>query len=231
MTPVASSIRHLQSLLHNSAEQGISTAQYRSKPWTKSKRPSLEGLRAGEQGSKKGEPLEEWQEGDVFSYRADEAEPFNSKSIVQDEVVNRILFHAGTTDEGMPMIALCPCNLPKNLKPNDQKALLDRLLLRFQFHGVAPYILIYFASPTFTTLSTTTLISRYLSLPRLARKSLSKMVIVHPGYFVKFAMKLFLNGIVSGKVSKKGKVRSVASLSDLANEVDITWQVSPPASI
>jgi len=228
--PISSTIRNLQTLLDDTSEPNFPGAFPTKQRRISSKRPSLSGLFSSKESAASiKEPLDEWQ--DALPPSPLQAQASTSKFTLDvealDEAVNAVFYQAGTTEDGLPLLVLSPCNLPRDAsRVND---ILDRLMLRIEPYVSTAYVLIFFASPTSANLSTAMLVQRYLALPRTAKKNIQKLYTVHPGFWTKMILKLFVNGIVSSKVGKKGKLKAIPTLSELASEVDITLYALSPS--
>ena len=215
MSKVSNTIRNLQSLLQDNSSPDTSPAipgrypnastrpHLQTRRTSSKRRPSLQQVFSSKPQvteDEETEPLTEWQlpsevpQASTSKLTLDEQETERL-----DAQVNSAFFQAGTTDEGLPLLVLCPCNLSKEGKTTE---ILDRLITRLEPYVSTPYVLVFFASPTSATLSTTMLVQRYMSLSRNARKNVQRLYIVHPGFWTRMIMRLFLNGIVSSKVRR-----------------------------
>jgi hypothetical protein len=111
--------------------------------------------------------------------------------------VDKVLFHAGTSpdpyDDGaaasldkisggvqLPLLVLCPCNLPTELSDIAVKQLTARL----DNYAQEPYLLVLFASPS-RPVPVQHLIRYYRLLSTEARRNVRRLWICHPGLFTK----------------------------------------------
>ena len=159
MSKVSSTIRNLQSLLQDNSSPNRSPAipgRYPStrpapqtrKPSSK-RRPSLQQVFSSTKAhdaQEETEPLTEWQLPSEIPRASTSRLTLDEQETERlDSQVNSAFFQAGTTDEGLPLLVLCPCSLPKEGKVTD---ILDRLITRLEPYVSTPYVLVFFASPT-----------------------------------------------------------------------------------
>ncbi|CAH7668682.1 hypothetical protein PPACK8108_LOCUS3224 [Phakopsora pachyrhizi] len=70
------------------------------------------------------------------------------------------------------------------------------------------------------------IVSSYLILDRSTRKNLKSLYVLHPSFWSKLTMQVFLNGIVSWKMVNT--IRWINTLSELTNHVQINQISIPP---
>lgn len=130
---------------------------------------------------------------------------------------------AGCDRDSQPLLVICASRFPatSDLPPGtDFSMLVNRALsLLSPYTAAGPYSLIIFASPSDHGPNVKQVISSYLRLDRATRKNLKTLWVVHPSFWAKMTLQVFLNGIVSWKVGRK--VKWMNSLSALATEVPI----------
>ena len=158
--------------------------------------------------------------------------------------LDRVLFHTGSagdpynteSQDEIPLLALCPCNLPTELS----ELVVSQLTARLDSYAQEPYMLVVFASPS-NPIPVQHLIRYYRGLSSEVRRNVQRIWICHAGLFTKMyvqcetlwgtdliqlsfprAVRLFLNTIVSGKVTRKGKVKLVDSLNSLGQDLDLS---------
>ena len=105
--------------------------------------------------------------------------------------IDRTLFQAGTSAsvqdtedandmQQLPLLVLCPCNLPDGKDRRAQDAAVGACITRLEEYAQAPYLLVLFASPS-PTVHVQQLIAYYRQLSPDARRNVKRMWIVHPG--------------------------------------------------
>ncbi|CAH7672671.1 divergent CRAL/TRIO domain-domain-containing protein [Phakopsora pachyrhizi] len=149
-----------------------------------------------------------------------------------DQLISRIILcvSAGSDSDHHLILVICaslfpgPSSLPvrSNLNP-----LLKRLLSVISpIILVGPYLFIIFASPSDNPLTLKQIVSRYLILDCSTRKNLKSLYVLHPSFWSKLTMQVFLNGIVSWKMANT--IRWINTLSELTNHVQINQISIPP---
>lgn len=102
--------------------------------------------------------------------------------------LDRVLIHAGShsdpyaTDSTaqLPLLALCPCNLPSEVTD----LIVSQLSTRLSEYAQEPYMLIIFASPS-NPIPVQHLIRYYRALTPEIRRNVARLWICHPGLFTK----------------------------------------------
>lgn len=105
--------------------------------------------------------------------------------------LDRVLIHAGchpdpyATDScaagaKLPLLALCPCNLPSEITD----LIVSQLSTRVAEYAQEPYMLIIFASPS-NPVPVQHLIRYYRALTPEIRRNIARLWICHPGLFTK----------------------------------------------
>ncbi|CAH7666455.1 divergent CRAL/TRIO domain-domain-containing protein [Phakopsora pachyrhizi] len=134
---------------------------------------------------------------------------------------------AGSDSDHHPILVICasqfpgPSSLPVGSNLN---SLLKRLLSVISpITLVGPYSFIIFASPSDNAPTLKQIVSSYLILDCSTRKNLKSLYVLHPSFWSKLTMQVFLNGIVSWKMANK--IRWINTLSELTNHVQINQSV------
>ncbi|CAH7688604.1 Rho GTPase activation protein [Phakopsora pachyrhizi] len=147
-----------------------------------------------------------------------------------DQLISRIILSAGSDSDHHPILVICasrfpgPSSLPVGSNLN---SLLKRSLSVISpITSVGPYSFIIFASPSDNAPTLKQIVSSYLILDRSTRKNLKSLYVLHPSFWSKLTMQVFLNGIVSWKMANK--IRWINTLSELANHVQINQISIPP---
>lgn len=154
----------------------------------------------------------------------------HSKLNQLDSIVNQIIFQAGCDHASHPLLIICASRFPSPSKlpiGTDFNMLVNRALSLFSpITSIEPYSLIIFASPSEFGPNVKQVISSYLRLDKSTRKNLKSLWVVHPTFWAKMTLQVFMNGIVSWKVGKK--VKWTNSLSELATQVPLHQICIPP---
>lgn len=133
-----------------------------------------------------GQLFEEVQEPAVDQLKA---QPRHSESSRRDlSSLDRVLFYTGTSsdvydagsEERLPLLALCPCNLPTELTD----LVVAQLTARLDSHAQEAYMLVLFASPS-SPIPVQHLIRYYRGLSPEVRRNIQRLWIVHAGLFTK----------------------------------------------
>lgn len=107
---------------------------------------------------------------------------------LQGPQLDRVLFHTGPSrdpynpdsNEELPLLALCPCNLPQELTD----LIVSQLSNRLDSYAQEPYMLIIFASPS-NPIPVQHLIRYYRGLSSEIRRNIQRVWICHAGLFTK----------------------------------------------
>ncbi|CAH7682690.1 divergent CRAL/TRIO domain-domain-containing protein [Phakopsora pachyrhizi] len=144
------------------------------------------------------------------------------------QLISRIILCAGSDLDHHLILVICaslfpgPSSLPvrSNLNP-----LLKRLLSVISpIILVGPYLFIIFASPSDNAPTLKQIVSSYLILDCSTRKNLKSLYVLHPSFWSKLTMQVFLNGIVSWKMANT--IRWINTLSELTNHVQINQSLN-----
>ncbi|EGG13139.1 uncharacterized protein MELLADRAFT_76282 [Melampsora larici-populina 98AG31] len=166
----------------------------------------------------------------LIQTHSNDSQTHHSKLNQLDSILNQIIFQAGSDHESHPLLIICASRFPSpSTLPigTDFNMLVNRALSLFSpITSIEPYSLVIFASPSEFGPNVTQVISSYLRLDKSTRKNLKSLWVVHPTFWAKMTLQVFLNGIVSWKVGKK--VKWTNSLSELATQVPLHQICIPP---
>ncbi|KAG0149279.1 hypothetical protein CROQUDRAFT_131407 [Cronartium quercuum f. sp. fusiforme G11] len=159
------------------------------------------------------------------------SQPISPETLTKiDAIFKPIIFQAGYDHDSNPLLVLCASKFPspKDLPIGiDFTMLMNRALSLYStITNQSHYSLIIFSSPSEFSPNIKQIISSYLNLNSFTRKNLKKLWIVHPSFWSKMTLQIFLNGIVSWKFHSK--VKWIHNLSQLAVEVPIQQICIPP---
>ncbi|KNZ62184.1 hypothetical protein VP01_1301g3 [Puccinia sorghi] len=145
----------------------------------------------------------------------------SSSSTIQNQLVHKIIYSAGLDYQSHPLLVISASSFPPQLPAHlTIHSLTQQALGLFSpIISNGPYSLIIFASPAEHAPTLKQILSSYKLLDRSSRKNLSELWVVHPTFWAKMTVKVFLKTIVSWKMSRK--IKWVKDLSTLANLVPI----------
>ncbi|KAI7965863.1 hypothetical protein MJO29_001611 [Puccinia striiformis f. sp. tritici] len=146
----------------------------------------------------------------------------------QSQLIHKIIYSAGLDHQSNPLLVISassfPAKLPGQLKLD---ALTQQALSLFSpIISNGPYSLIIFASPADHAPTIKQILSSYGLLSRPIRKNLNQLWVIHPTFWAKMTVQVFLKTIVSWKMSRK--IHWVKDLSTLASLVPIHQVCIPP---
>ncbi|KAI9626121.1 hypothetical protein H4Q26_015866 [Puccinia striiformis f. sp. tritici PST-130] len=146
----------------------------------------------------------------------------------QSQLIHKIIYSAGLDHQSNPLLVISassfPAKLPGQLKLD---SLTQQALSLFSpIISNGPYSLIIFASPADHAPTIKQILSSYGLLSRPIRKNLNQLWVIHPTFWAKMTVQVFLKTIVSWKMSRK--IHWVKDLSTLASLVPIHQVCIPP---
>ncbi|PLW13851.1 hypothetical protein PCANC_04629 [Puccinia coronata f. sp. avenae] len=152
----------------------------------------------------------------------------NSDPAHHSQLIHRIIYSAGLDHQSHPLIVISASSFPAQLPAHlTLDSLTQQALDLFDpIISSGPYSLIIFASPAEHAPTLKQILSAYRLLTRSCRKNLNALWVVHPTFWAKMTVKVFLKTIVSWKMSRK--IKWIKDLSTLASLVPIHQVCIPP---